>query len=85
MGLKIDRGSSGRRPQRLPSRVSKQTDKVQEKSTTQFSSHMDRQFGNAQEEILRQMAKDIENQGNGWRSMWTSANLRFTNGWFRSF
>jgi uncharacterized protein YaaR (DUF327 family) len=63
MGLKIDRGSSDRRPQRLPSRVSKQTDKVQERSTAQFSSHMDRHFGNAQEEILRQMAKDIEEQG----------------------
>ena len=63
MGLKIDGGSSERRPQRLTSRVSKQTGKVQEKGSTQFSSQLDRQFSNAQEEMLRQMAKEIEKQG----------------------
>ncbi|HOQ75954.1 MAG TPA: YaaR family protein [Thermoclostridium sp.] len=63
MGLKIDRGGSDRRPSRLTSRVSIPTEKVQDKGGAQFSSHMDRHFGNAQEEMLRQMAKEIEKQG----------------------
>lgn len=63
MGLKIDSGNSDKKPAGLTARVSKQTDRVQGKNTAQFSSHLDRHFGQAQEEILKQMAKDIEKQG----------------------
>lgn len=63
MGLKIDRGSSDRRPERLPSALSKQTEKIQERSSAQFGSHLERHFSNSHEEMLKQMAREIEEQG----------------------
>lgn len=63
MGLKIDGGNSGRKPPSIGGRVGKDSAKVQDKSTSQFGSHLGRHFGDAQEEELRQKAKDIEKQG----------------------
>jgi uncharacterized protein YaaR (DUF327 family) len=63
MGLKIDGGSSGRKPQAIGSKTGKETVRVQDKSAAQFGSHLGRHFGDAQEETLKQMAKDIEKQG----------------------
>ena len=62
MALKVD-GNSGRKPQSISGKSIKDTGRVQDKGTAQFSSHLGRHFGEAQEEILRQMAKDIEKQG----------------------
>ena len=63
MGLKIDGGGSGRKPQTIGSKIGKDTTRVQDKSSAQFGSHLGRHFGDAQEETLKQMAKDIEKQG----------------------
>lgn len=63
MGLKIDGGGSGRKPQAIGSKIGKDTNRVQDKSSAQFGSHLGRHFGEAQEETLKQMAKDIEKQG----------------------
>lgn len=63
MGLKIDSGGSDSKPTAVSGPLSKRTGKVQGKNTAQFSSHMDRHYGNAQEEILKQMAEEIAKQG----------------------
>lgn len=63
MGLKVDGGNTGRKPQGIPGRIEMETGRIQEKGSAQFSSHLGRHFGDAQEDILRQMAKDIEKQG----------------------
>lgn len=63
MGLKIDSGGSERKPAALSGPLTKRTERIQEKSTAQFSSHLSRHFGHAQEEVLKEMAKQIEKQG----------------------
>ncbi len=62
MALKID-GSSGRKPQSLSGRIDRDTKKVNNMNGTQFSSHMDRQFSENQDEELRKKALEIEKQG----------------------
>lgn len=63
MGLKVDGGSTGRKPQGIPGRMEKENGRIQEKGSAQFSSHLGRHFDDAQEDILRQKAKEIEKQG----------------------
>ena len=62
MALKID-GNSGRKPQSLSGRIDRDIKKVNSMNGTQFSSHMDRQFSENQEEELRKKAQEIEKQG----------------------
>lgn len=62
MSLKID-GGSGRKPENVTNRIGKEGGKVQEKSTAQFSSFMDKHSGQSQDEMLKQMAQEIEKQG----------------------
>lgn len=62
MALKID-GSSGRKPQSLSGRIERDIKKVNNMNGTQFSSHMDRQFSENQDEELRKKAQEIEKQG----------------------
>lgn len=62
MALKID-GSSGRKPQSLSGRVDRDIKKVNDKNGVQFSSHMDRQFSENQDEELKRKALEIEKQG----------------------
>jgi Protein of unknown function (DUF327). len=63
MSLKIDRGSSDRGPERLSAAMNRSSGKIQGKGGAQFGSHLEKHFENAQEEMLRQMAKEIEEQG----------------------
>ncbi|MGI6123128.1 MAG: YaaR family protein [Acetivibrionales bacterium] len=62
MALKID-GSSGRKPQNIPERIGRDFKKVNDMNGTQFSSHMDRQFSENQDEELKKKALEIEKQG----------------------
>jgi uncharacterized protein YaaR (DUF327 family) len=62
MALKID-GSSGRKPQNLTGRIDRDVKKVNDMNGAQFSSHMDRQFSENQDEELRKKAQEIEKQG----------------------
>lgn len=64
MALKIDGNSGrGRKPQSLSGRIERDLKKVNERSGPQFSSHMDRQFSESQEEELKKKALEIEKQG----------------------
>lgn len=62
MAIKID-GSSGRKPQNVTGRIEGNIKKVNDKSGPQFSSHMDRQFSQNQDEELKKKALEIEKQG----------------------
>ncbi len=62
MALKID-GSSGRKPQNLTGRIERDIKKVNDMNEAQFSSHMDRQFSESQDEELKKKAVEIEKQG----------------------
>lgn len=62
MAIKID-GSSGRKPQNVSGRIDSNIKKITDKSGPQFSSHMDRQFSQNQEEELKKKALEIEKQG----------------------
>jgi len=62
MALKID-GSSGRKPQNLTGRIDRDVKKVNDMNGAQFSSHMDRQFSESQDEELKKKALEIEKQG----------------------
>ncbi len=62
MALKID-GSSGRKPQNLTGRIDRDVKKVNDMNGAQFSSHMDRQFSESQDEELKKKAMEIEQQG----------------------
>ena len=62
MALKIDR-SPERKPQSLTSRIDRDYKKVNDKSETHFSSHMDHQFSESQDEELKKKALEIEKQG----------------------
>lgn len=52
MALKID-GSSGRKPQNLTGRIERDIKKVNDMNGAQFSSHMERQFSESQDEELK--------------------------------
>ncbi len=62
MALKID-GSSGRKPQSIGTRIERDLSKVQNKNGAQFSSQLDRQFSQNQDEELQKKAQQIEKQG----------------------
>lgn len=62
MALKID-GGSGRKPQNLTGRIDRDVKKVNDMNGAQFSSHMDRQFSESQDEELKKKALEIEKQG----------------------
>ncbi|NLO98934.1 MAG: YaaR family protein [Clostridiaceae bacterium] len=62
MALKID-GSSGRKPQNLTGRIERDIKKVNDMNGAQFSSHMERQFSESQDEELKKKAMEIEKQG----------------------
>lgn len=62
MGLKIN-SSSGRKPQNITGRVEKDVRKVNEKNGPQFSTHMEKNYSDSQEEELRKKALEIEKQG----------------------
>ena len=62
MALKIDR-SPERKPQSLTSRIDRDYKKVNDKSETHFSSHMDHQFSESQDEELKKKAVEIEKRG----------------------
>lgn len=62
MALKID-GGSGRKPQNLTERVDRDIKKVNDTNGAQFSSHMDRQFSESQDEELKKKALEIEKKG----------------------
>ncbi len=62
MAIKID-GSSGGKPQNVSGRIESNRTRISEKSGPQFSSHMDRQFSESQEEELKKKALEIEKKG----------------------
>lgn len=62
MALKID-GGSGRKPQNLTGRIDRDVKKVNDMNGAQFSSHMDRQFSESQDEELKKKALEIEKKG----------------------
>lgn len=62
MALKIDR-SPERKPQNITGRIDRDKKKVNDKNETQFSSQMDRQFSESQDEELKKKALEIEKQG----------------------
>ena len=62
MALKVD-GSSGRKPQSIGTWGEKDLGKIQHKSGAQFSSHLDKQFAQSQDDELKKKAKEIEKQG----------------------
>jgi uncharacterized protein YaaR (DUF327 family) len=63
MGLKIDGGNAGRKPRSVTGGSSARSGRVHGTSSAQFSSHLGRHFGDAQEEALRKMAEEIETYG----------------------
>ncbi len=67
MALKID-GGSGRKPQNLTGRIDRDVKKVNDMNGAQFSSHMDRQFSESQDEELKKKAFEIEKQGKHFAS-----------------
>jgi len=62
MALKIDR-SPERKPQNITGKIDRDIKKVNDKNETMFSSHMDRQFSESQDEELKKKALEIEKQG----------------------
>lgn len=62
MAIKID-GSSGRKPQNVSGRMDGNAKKVSNKNGPQFSSHLDRNFSQNQDEELKKKALEIEKQG----------------------
>ncbi len=62
MGIEINR-SSGRKPHKITGRVERDIRKVSEKNGLQFSTHMDKNYSDNQEEELKKKALEIEKQG----------------------
>ena len=62
MALKIDR-SPERKPQNITGRIDRDIKRVNDRSETMFSSHMDRQYSESQDEELKKKALEIEKQG----------------------
>ena len=62
MSIRIN-GNSGRKPQKITGPVDRDVKKVTEKNSLQFSTHMDKNYSDNQEERLKKKALEIEKQG----------------------
>jgi len=62
MAIRIE-GNSNRRSAKRTDAVDISADKVHKSGSAQFNTHLDRSFSHHQEELLFQMARDIEEQG----------------------